>query len=162
MLAGAMANRTLPTVILRRARPEDLGAVERLLRDAELPLAGVAEHLGGFRVAVSAGGVVGAVGIERYDPFGLLRSAVVERESRGRGLGTLLTTRALEDARTLGLRAVYLLTTTAADYFTRFGFRRIPRAEVAPELWKSAELQGACPETAILMVLDLAASPGME
>jgi len=154
-----MPGRTYPTVMLRRARPEDLAAVERLLTAAELPLAGVAEHFDSFLIAVAAAGVVGAVGIERYDRYGLLRSAVVERDSQGRGIGALLTLRVLDDARARGLRAVYLLTTTAADFFARFGFRRIARGDVAPELWQSAELQGACPETATLMMLDLSEKP---
>ena len=154
-----MSGRALPTVVVRRARPDDLAAVQRLLTDAALPIDGVEQHFGGFLVAVTAPGVVGAIGVESYGPFGLLRSAVVERDSQGRGIGALLTLRVLNDARARGLSAVYLLTTTAADYFTRFGFRRIARGDVAKELWQSAELQGACPETASVLMLPLSEKP---
>jgi amino-acid N-acetyltransferase len=153
---SVMSSRTYPTVIMRRARPEDLPVVRGLLSGAELPLAGVDEHFEAFMVAVTAGGVVGAVGVEKYGEYGLLRSAVVVPESRGRGIGALLTLRALETSRTRGVRAVYLLTTTAADYFTRFGFRRIAREDVPQELWQSAELKGACPESATVMMVETA------
>ncbi len=154
-----MSGHALPTVVVRRARPDDLAAVQRLLTDAALPIDGVEQHFGGFLVAIAASGVVGAIGVESYGPFGLLRSAVVERDSQGRGIGALLTLRVLNDARARGLSAVYLLTTTAADYFVQFGFRRIARGDVAQELWQSAELQGACPETATVLMLNLSASP---
>jgi N-acetylglutamate synthase-like GNAT family acetyltransferase len=160
MLAAVMSPRTYPTVMLRRARPEDRDAVHRLLTAAALPLDGVDEHFDRFFVAMTAGGVVGAVGVEQHGSYGLLRSAVVDRESQGRGIGALLTLRVLDDARPRGLRAVYLLTTTAADYFKRFGFRPIPRADVPRELWESAELKGACPESATVMVVELESKEG--
>lgn len=58
----------------------------------------------------------------------------------------------LESARAEGLADVTLLTTTAADYFTRFGFHVIPR-ESAPEAVRaSVEFREACPETATVMI----------
>jgi amino-acid N-acetyltransferase len=150
-----MPGRPLPTVVVRRARADNRAAVERLLAAAELPLDGLADHFGGFLVAVTSAGVVGTIGIEYYPPYGLLRSAVVDPGARGRGVGALLTARVLEDARARGVHTVYLLTTTAASFFARVGFRRIPRAEVPAELGASAELRGACPETATVMMLEL-------
>lgn len=142
------------TVIVRRARPENLQAVERLLATARLPLEGLREHFGDFLVAVTAGGVVGAIGLERYGRYGLLRSAVVAEGAQGRGIGGLLTHRLLEQARSHELEAVYLLTTTAAAYFARFGFRPIGRDQLPAELSPSAELRGACPESATAMVFE--------
>ena len=142
---------------VRRARPDDRPAVERLLRDAGLPLDGVADAFAGYLVAEANGGVVGAIGLERHGGYALLRSAVVAAEWRGRGLGVRLTEAALAEARRGGARAVYLLTTTAAEFFPRFGFAAIDRAEVPPAVRRSAEFQGACPDTAVVMQLDLAA-----
>jgi amino-acid N-acetyltransferase len=147
---------TRPTVAIRRARPGDQPHVERLLAAAGLPVEGVADHFGHYLVAVTARGVVGAIGLETYGAYGLLRSAVVEPGSQGRGIGDLLTIRVLEDARARGMRAVYLLTTTAAAYFERFRFRRVERASLPAELGASAELRGACPESAVAMALELA------
>jgi amino-acid N-acetyltransferase len=133
----------LPTVMLRRARPEDLPRVESLLADAKLPTEGVRDHFGGFLVASTAGGVVAAIGLEHYGEAALLRSAVVEPGSRGRGIASLLTMRLLEDARAAGVRAVYLLTETAQGFFERAGFRAVPREQIPVELHASAELSGA-------------------
>lgn len=155
-----MPDRTLPTVIVRRARGEDRAAVERLLTAAGLPLDGLADHFGSFLVAVTGAGVVGTIGMEYYVPFGLLRSAAVDQAARGRGIGALLTARALEDARARGVRTVYLLTTTAASFFGRIGFRKIARAGVPAELGASTELRGACPDTATVMMLELATKLG--
>lgn len=144
-----------PTVMIRPARPEDRGAIEQLLADAGLPLAGVAEHLAEFSVARAAEGIVATAAIESWPPYGLLRSVAVAPSQRGRGLGGLLTARAIEAARARGLRALYLLTTTAERFFPRFGFRVVPRDELPDELGGSEELRGACPETAVVMALEL-------
>jgi amino-acid N-acetyltransferase len=148
---------TQSTIIVRRARAEDRARVEELLQSERLPLEGVADHFENYLIAVTAQGVAGAIGLERYGDYALLRSAVVAPEARGRGVGELLTARVLQEATVRGTRHVYLLTTTAADWFERFGFRRIPRNELPAELNASAELSGACPDTAVCMALDLAA-----
>jgi amino-acid N-acetyltransferase len=49
------------------------------------------------------------------------------------------------------VREIYLLTTTAEHFFPRFGFARIPRADVAPTVRASEEFRGACPDSAIAM-----------
>ena len=136
---------------LRSAEDRDRAAVEALLTRETLPLEGVAENFAGFIVAEAQGRVVGAIGLERYGNRGLLRSAVVDPHWRGKGIGHALTETVLDVAREGGQVAVYLLTTTAADYFLRFGFRRIARGEVDPQVLQSAEFQGACPDTAVVM-----------
>lgn len=146
---------TLPTVVVRRARPEDLPRIEALLAAERLPLEGVREHLEGFLCAVTAGGLIGAIGMELHGEAALLRSAVVEPGSRRRGIAALLTLRLVEDARRRGARAVYLLTETATGYFERAGFRRVAREEIPAALHASAEFRGACPDTAVCMVKPL-------
>ena len=47
---------------------------------------------------------------------------------------------------------VFLVTTTAAYWFTRFGFRRIDRDSVPGSILQSVEFQGACPTTAVIML----------
>jgi amino-acid N-acetyltransferase len=149
------------TIIVRRARPEDRPRVDELLASEQLPLAGVGDHFANYLVAVTAQGLVGVIGLERYGDVGLLRSAVVAAGSRARGVGALLAMRVLQDAGSHGVRRVYLLTTTAAEWFERLGFRRIARDEMPAALAASEELRGACPDTAIGMVRDLAgARPG--
>ena len=142
-------------VEIRRAKAEDIDKVAELLSAAKLPLAGVSECIERFFVADASGTIVGSVGIEKHGNYGLLRSAAVSEALRGRGVGRRLVDEAIDDARDEGIRALYLLTTTAQDYFPEFGFERIDRELVPPELNASAELQGACPSSATVMRMGL-------
>lgn len=142
------------TFTLRPAAADDLDAVRGLLDTAHLPLDGLEEQFGeSYAVAVAGNEIVGAEGIEVYARSGLLRSAVVHPDWRGRGVGDALTRDRIEWARRAGLERVYLLTTTAESYFPRFGFARVERAEAPPEIRTSREFTGACPASATLMVL---------
>lgn len=59
----------------------------------------------------------------------------------------------LQEARRRNFKAIYLLTTTARDYFQRLGFALADRARAPKALQPSAEFQGACPASADFMVL---------
>lgn len=139
-------------VTLRSARSADLAAVLALLRRASLPTEGVdADTLRNFVIAENEGTPVGVVGLELYRGSALLRSAAVEESWRGSGVGKALIDRALEITQERGIHDVFLLTTTAEDYFPRFGFASISREAVPAAVQKSVEFQGACPETAVIM-----------
>jgi amino-acid N-acetyltransferase len=92
------------------------------------------------------------VGLEVLGEVGLLRSLAVPQEDRGRGVGTQLTHKAEDYARTLGVQALYLLTTTAPDFFARRGYQRIDRAAAPAPLQATTEFQSLCPSTAVCMV----------
>jgi len=117
---------------IEAARAADLPVVLALLADAALPTDGVAEHFGGFVVARERGEVVGAGGLEVYGDAALLRSVVVEPAWRKMRLGEALVRALLSSARARGIRTIYLLTESAADFFARFGFERIAQAEIDP------------------------------
>ena len=141
---------------VRQATPHDLPAVEETLRAAALPLDGVREQFGdGYAVAESEGKVIGVEGIEIYGDDGLLRSAAVATDWRGHGVGQALTRDRIDWAWRHGLRSLYLLTTTAGDYFPRFGFQSADRQTAPESIRKSREFSEACPSTATLMVLHL-------
>jgi ubiquinone/menaquinone biosynthesis C-methylase UbiE/N-acetylglutamate synthase-like GNAT family acetyltransferase len=147
-----------PAVWLRPAVAGEREAVERLLSDAGLPTAGVADQFEhGFVVAESNDGLVGAAGLETYGAHGLLRSLVVRPELRRRGVGEMLVVDRVECARSRGLKAVYLLTTTAAPFFARLGFSTTSRERVPDSIARSAEFAEICPSTATVMVIALTA-----
>jgi amino-acid N-acetyltransferase len=149
-----------PDIRIRAAQPGDLAAVSALLQEAHLPTDGLEEQFGpAYAVAESGGRIVAAEGMERYDDAGLLRSAVVANAFRGRGLGGDLTLDRLQWARAVGMREVWLLTTTAADYFPRFGFLRAERNAAPDALRQSREFRDACPASAVAMRLDLTTGP---
>ena len=146
---------------IRNANSSDLPAVEALLATNKLPLDGVRENFNDFVVAEERGSIVGAIGLERFDSAGLVRSAVVCADQRGIGVGRRLVERILARAEEAGIEELYLLTTTAEEYFPRFGFNRTTRTAVPDTVQASAEFRGACPDTAIVMTrtADAAARP---
>lgn len=143
-------------VSVRPARKEDLVSVRRLLGDAGLPEAGVEEWLPQFVVAEQEGRVVGVGGLELYGPSALLRSVAVRADRRGGGLGRELVDRLLAGARRRGIREVYLLTTTAENWFPRLGFAAVTRDEVPEAVRRSVEFTTACPASATVMRKSLA------
>ena len=142
---------------IRRAGQSDWSAVRRLLQERNLPLDGAEQHLASFLVATEEGkgAVVGAVGLERYGDIGLLRSLAVAENLGKHGVGTALVHALIEQARGSGMRALFLLTTTAADWFPRFGFISVRREDLPASLAASDELRGACPASAVAMRLSL-------
>lgn len=138
----------------RPATPADWPAIAALLRQADLPLAGADEHLADFTVAMSGdGALAGLAGLEVYGDVALLRSVAVTE--RGQGLGQTLVRTVLATAQARGIRQVALLTTTAAGFFPRFGFRPVERSDMPAALRASREFQDACPASAIAMLADL-------
>lgn len=145
---------------LRLATSEDLPAVLTLLEDAGLPYQDItAAHLGDFLIAVGGRSVLGMVGLERYGENALLRSLVVRPESRFTGLGKQLTDAIEEHARRTSVATLYLLTTTAAEFFRRREYEVIERREAPSELQKTTEFSGLCPSQAICMRRRLVREP---
>jgi amino-acid N-acetyltransferase len=141
--------------IMRRATPHDWPKLAALLAMADLPLAGVEAHLSDFFLAFRDDVLIGAAGLERYGDTALLRSVAVVSTERRQGLGEVLVQQALAYAVSLEVRQVVLLTTTAADFFLRFGFQPMSRAEVPLAAQASVEFQGICPASATGMSLVL-------
>ncbi|HET7250078.1 MAG TPA: arsenic resistance N-acetyltransferase ArsN2 [Gemmatimonadales bacterium] len=137
------------------AQAADLPGILDLLASHRLPQAEVERHIDNAIVAREGGRIAGCAVVETYESAGLLRSVAVAQSQRGLGLGIRLTEAAIELARARGIEALYLLTETAAEFFPRFGFRPIPRDEVAPAVRQSIEFTRACPASALAMVKDL-------
>ena len=136
---------------IERATPDDEPSMLALLAASGLPTAGLMEHLDSAYIARRGARVVGTAALEVYAGGALLRSVAVDKTERGGGLGRLLTERAIGEADARELAAVYLLTTTAEEYFTRFGFSIVAREQVPDSLRASVEFQSACPASATVM-----------
>jgi N-acetylglutamate synthase-like GNAT family acetyltransferase len=143
------------SVTIRAANDDDLAAIELLLTSNDLPIAGVRESLNDFLVAAVGRRIVGVAGVEYCGDYGLLRSAVVAEEWRGRGVARSLIARAIAAACAAGVRALYLLTTTAEQYFVRFGLEVTTRESVPDSIRATVEFKDACPATATVMWLPL-------
>jgi amino-acid N-acetyltransferase len=137
---------------VRTAVATDLAQVERLLDASDLPTDGVRDNFSNFIVADDQSTIAGAIGFEKYGSAALLRSAVVAPDYRGSGLGRRLVEQLLKQAEAVGVVEIYLLTTTAEEYFPRFGFTHTTRAAVPDAVRTSVEFRGACPDTAAVMM----------
>lgn len=148
-LVGLAATMAPDGVELRPARSDELDAVRALAGHAPLPVDGLADQFpDGYVVARRGDALVGCAGLEVHGNAGVLRSVVVAPSERATGLGVALTADRIVAARERGLAAVYLLTTTAADFYDRFGFRPFPRADVPDAVAKCPEFASICPSSA--------------
>jgi amino-acid N-acetyltransferase len=137
---------------IERAAPADVPAVEGLLSAAGLPLDGAAEAVAAMGVVARDGDrVLAATAVERYCDAGLLRSVVVEDGRRGTGIGRKVVGAAEELARREGIRELYLLTETAADWFPRLGYDVVERTVASAAVGDSVEFTTVCRDTGIPM-----------
>ena len=147
------------TITLRPANLEDVDVIVGLLRDAQLPTDGVDTYLEDFFVAESEGRLIGCAGLEIHGAAGLVRSIAVSPEFRGQKIAERLYGELVKQGRDKGLRELALLTTTAAPYFARFGFKTVSRDEIDPDLLESDQFKSICPSTATCMRVALGCKP---
>ena len=141
--------------VITPATHADFPAIVGLLERNALPRAGLEQHVATILVAKEGEQLVGTAALEVYGAAALLRSVAVAAERRGQGLGQTLTAAALDLARRRGVRTVYLLTETAAEFFPKLGFRPITRSEVVQAVLRSPEFTSACPASAVVMARSL-------
>ena len=151
-----------PRLAIRPAANKDWPAIRRMLLTGGLPPDGAQDHLAHFMVGEAGGKLVCAGGLEVYGADALLRSVVVNEESRGNGWGKQLLDRLTEQAVDLGVGSLYLLTTTADAYFSRLGYSEVSRTQVPDQLRVSRELQGVCPASATAMMKHIGRSPSVQ
>jgi amino-acid N-acetyltransferase len=140
-------------ISIRPATPGDLEAVSDLLLAARLvPIDETAQFGDQYAVAAAPdGAILGVAGYERYGEDILLRSVAVAEKWRSAGVGRRLTQDRLADARRRGCTTAYLLTDTAAGYWTRHGFAAIDRSAAPRDISRSREWSAACPIGATAM-----------
>jgi amino-acid N-acetyltransferase len=138
-------------MIVRRIRAVDLAAAEALLISTRLPTEELILHIDNVFAAWDGAAMVGVVGLEDHGGLGLLRSLAVAESHRRKGLARLLCDTVLARAATLGLPEIWLLTTTAEDWFLRAGFERVDRDHAPPCVRTHRQFTGLCPASAVLM-----------
>ena len=127
-----------------------LSQVKTLLEANGLPTSDVSpevrllgEHVGSR--------LVGVVGLEARGGVGLLRSLAVEPGRRGAGLGSELVTAIERLAVATGVTDLYLLTTTAEDFFARRGYQCLPREAAPSGIRETTEFSSICPASSTFM-----------
>ena len=138
------------TVIFADAKDE--AAIKNLLLEAGLPHEDISNHLHHFLVAKSNETLIGVIGLEVLGEFGLLRSLAVAPSHQGKGIGKMLYERILAYAHRQGIKELYLLTTTAEELASRFGFSKVERNDTPKPIQATEEFYSICPSTAACMV----------
>src|SRR4051812_31917581 len=109
-------------------RAPSRSAAISLLEGAGLPTIDLSDaHMEHFFYSGPAHAPTGLVGLELFESQALLRSLVVSDTARSRGLGSALLAQAEEYAHAAGVHEIYLLTTTAEEFFKRRGFSTAAR-----------------------------------
>lgn len=144
-------NATPMTAYSIRPVPPSAALVELLsacnLPVADIAAAGPAQFFGMFMNEELAG----AVGLETYGDVALLRSLAVTPAHRGGGLGKMLLEHVEQHAAAQGVRTLYLLTTTAAPFFSAYGYDMAERGQAPEAIRATAQFSGLCPSVASFM-----------
>ena len=144
---------------IQPAAPDDLDTIRDLLRRVDLPHEDLGPaHLTHFLAARDGADMVGTVGVEHCGTAALLRSLAVAPECRNAGLGARLIDAIEQHAQNEGVHALYLLTTTAADYVGTHGYKRIDRDELPEAIQQTEEAARLCPASATCLQKRLAAA----
>lgn len=141
---------------IESANKRDLGLIRDFLNICELPSNDLSPtHLEHFFIICQDEKIIGSVGLEIRDRFGLLRSLAVANKHRRLGLGIKLTHHIEGYAQIQGIKTLYLLTTTAQKFFAKIGYEVIEREMAPAPLQETAEFKNICPTSAICMQKDL-------
>jgi amino-acid N-acetyltransferase len=133
------------------AEPTDERQIRTLLFNSSLPFQDIQEHISHFITARNEDELIGCIGLEVHGKYGLLRSLAVVENYRGNGIGEILCKRLLEYAQQRSVQEVYLLTTTAADFFRKRGFSNVDRSDAPGEIKATLEFTSLCPSSSTLM-----------
>lgn len=132
-------------------------SVLQLLKEAGLPIddlndGNTTELFGQFDGEL----LEGVIGIERYGRVALLRSLTVAKQNQGRNIGRKLISELETYALKTGVTRLYLLTTSAAEYFKLLGYRVEDRCLAPESITKTKQFSGICPSIATFMVKEIA------
>ena len=99
----------------------------------------------------SNGNITGVVGLEIHGTVALIRSLAVTSNIRGLGVGRLLVQFAEGMARKKGIVSLFLLTTTASNFFERLGYMHHQRDSAPESIKTTAQFSGLCPASSCFM-----------
>ena len=143
-------------MIIKTAGEQDMATIRDLLRKSELHFDDIDGKPGQqFLVAWEGNTLSGTVALELAGEFALLRSLAVAAEYRRQGIATKLVQQIETVARSQKIKALYLLTLTAADFFADRGFQQTDRAQAPAGLQETTEFKCICPASAVCMTKKL-------
>ncbi|MBP2627581.1 MAG: family N-acetyltransferase [Firmicutes bacterium] len=139
---------------IKLAEQEEFLQIHELLIKSGLPTAGVDSSNGIYYIA-SDQEIMGVVGVEQYGAAVMLRSLAVKPQFQKAGVAQQLIDYALEALKSTGGTDIYLITNTAEQYLTRYGFAKIERNRVPNHVLATSALGDACSSSSTCMHLKL-------
>ncbi len=142
-------------VTAEAVRESEYEVADALVQASGLPLDDLDQCRDTQFVLRDGAAIIATAALEIRGEDAILRSVAVDPARRGERLGERIVAHTIDQARVAGLRAVYLLTETAEEFFPRFGFVREPRDSAPPAIQASVEYCSVCGSDAVAMVLEL-------
>ncbi|MBE2214741.1 MAG: GNAT family N-acetyltransferase [Opitutaceae bacterium] len=144
---------------LRPGTADDFAAIVRLLEAASLNASDLnPAQTSAFLLLCDADTVLACGAVEPFaDGAGLVRSVAVHPAHRGKGHATRIMRSLEKHARHRGIQQLYLLTQTAAGFFSRLHYERCERTLAPAAMQKSPQFASLCPSTAVCMRKELRA-----
>ncbi len=136
-------------------RESEYEAADALVEASGLPLDDLDQCRDTQFVIRDDAAIIATAALEIRGEDAILRSVAVDPARRGERLGERVVGYAIDQARSAGLRALYLLTETAEGFFPRFGFVCEPRDAAPPAVQASIEYCSVCGSDAVAMVFEL-------
>lgn len=133
--------------------------IKTILKENNLPSEDLPRSLNNFYLALDDKKIIGVIGLERYDQYGLLRSMVVDADHRNKHIAEELVKIVEEEAGSSGVEVIYLLTETADKYFNKKGYHAITREQVPGQIKSSSEFNHVCPASAVVMKKEIFLHP---
>jgi amino-acid N-acetyltransferase len=137
------------TIMVSGVRPQEHKAVCELISECNLHVGDITiDKLKNFLLARKGDQIIGVIGLEVAQPYGLIRSLAVDESFRGRGVAKRLVQAIENYARSRNLETLYLLTMTAETFFMKLGYKSVGRTEVPGVIQATHEFTHLCPQRA--------------
>lgn len=133
------------------AGQKNLTAVSHFLTKQNLPISDLLEENVSLYLAYDGQDLVATIGLEKYGKIGLLRSLAVKETFRNQQIADKMIKGLFEVCKSENIKMIYLLTTTAENYFLKKGFLPVEREVVPAVIRQTREFRSICPSSAVVM-----------
>ena len=132
------------------ASQNSFSAAIALLENCKLPTSDIQPQTRLF-VMEENNKVIGTVALEHDGCDALLRSLCVEHDYRKKGVAGQLVSFIEHYAQLQEVHNIYLLTTTAVDFFAKKGYQNTERAQAPRFIQHTSQFASLCTSSAVLM-----------
>jgi amino-acid N-acetyltransferase len=149
--------------MLRKAQIQDVKEIQKLLTHfanrgdmLSRSLSELYEAIRDFYICEDEGRLIGTAALHIvWEDLAEIRSVAVAENAGRKGAGTQLVQACIDEAREIGLKRLFCLT-YKPDFFGRFGFRIVDKAELPHKVWGDCMKCVKFPDCdEIAMILDI-------